>query len=432
MLDSGQLHEHVQALTKGDDACQRQAIRCLRAIEPPEWAAAPAAPIHSLVALLQRQLRSDMKAPFIHKEVVGILGDMAPRSRSAVPQLIQLLLEGVPDPIRESAANALGKFGSEARDAVDQLIELSDGRTSLASQAIRALSDIGCADHRVRSALVTRWLSSTHSQDSRIELAIALCKLGIEAEGLLGFLTNNVITSPDESLRSSAAEALGWCDKDDLDVIPALVVASLSDKNEAVRLVAQAALKRLRLTQDKAIHACAQQLKDSAYAEAALRKSGQVAVPALIEALHVNDSVTRIKAARTLACLGELGAEAVPALSAALHDRDVNIRLAFAKALWNTSKNADVVVPVLVALLEEKSPADFEDDQARRRFLQTVIEALWRIGPAAKAALPALVTKTKDKTRLVSESARNAVKKIAPTCDIITAPTSLGPRRISG
>ena len=49
----------------------------------------------------------------------------------------------------------------------------------------------------------------------------------------------------------------------------------------------------------------------------------------------------------------------------------------------------------------------------RRRFLQTVMEALWRIGPPAKAAMPALVAKSKDKNRLISESAFSALRKIA-------------------
>ena len=46
--------------------------------------------------------------------------------------------------------------------------------------------------------------------------------------------------------------------------------------------------------------------------------------------------------------------------------------------------------------------------------LQTVIEALRRIGPPGKAAIPALMAKTKDKNRLVSESAISALKVIAP------------------
>jgi hypothetical protein len=103
----------------------------------------------------------------------------------------------------------------------------------------------------------------------------------------------------------------------------------------------------------------------------------------------------------------------VPAHTAALRDKNAEIRLAAAKGLWNVNKNADAVVPVLVVLLQDKRAGENGDSEAGRKFLLTVIEALWRIGPPAAAARTALMAKTKDKNRLVSESAQNALKKIA-------------------
>jgi hypothetical protein len=47
-------------------------------------------------------------------------------------------------------------------------------------------------------------------------------------------------------------------------------------------------------------------------------------------------------------------------------------------------------------------------------FLQTVMEALRRIGPPAKSAKPALLRKTTDKCRHISESARDALRSIEP------------------
>jgi HEAT repeat protein len=156
------------------------------------------------------------------------------------------------------------------------------------------------------------------------------------------------------------------------------------------------------------------QLKESPYAEMALRKSGQVAVPALIGALRAQEPGTREKAVRILSSLGELAAAAVPALINTLHDRDFELRLAAAKGLWNITKKPDVVVPVLVALLEKDWAAPQVADDTRRRFLQTVMEALQRIGPPADAAVSALTVKAKDKNRLVSESAVRALNVIAP------------------
>ena len=132
-----------------------------------------------------------------------------------------------------------------------------------------------------------------------------------------------------------------------------------------------------------------------------------------MEALGTEDAITQQKAARTLGSLGEVAAEAVPALTRAVHGRDPNVRLAAAKSMWNITKNAKVVVPVLVDLLAPTGATD--TSETRRQYIQTVIEALWRIGPPAQAAVPALLVKTKDKNRLISESAVKALQKITPT-----------------
>jgi HEAT repeat protein len=175
--------------------------------------------------------------------------------------------------------------------------------------------------------------------------------------------------------------------------------------------MAQAGLDQMGLTPEIAAHLCAKQLCNSCYAEAALRKSGAVAIPALIEALESDDAGAQVKAGRTLGCLGELGAAAVPALKALLNADGREVRLAAAKGLWNITNNAEIVVPTLVSLLDKSWTADAE---ARRMFLQTVMEALGRIGPPAKSAKLALLRKTTDKCRHISESARDSLRSIEP------------------
>lgn len=415
MLATKEIQKHISALNEGDPASQRDAIHFLKHLEPQAWASAPVAVFHSVVGALQHQLRNGAKSPLAYREIATLLGNMGQRAKSVVPQLIELLQDGMPDSVREAAATALGNVGEEARAAVDRLIVLTDNHTTLAVHAIRALGGIGCADHRVRSTLQNLWLSSNQSQNSQVQVAIALCKLRIDAKGLREFLTKNLVASQDEAIRKSATEGLAACDKNDLDVVPALLTAALGDKNELVRQVAQAALDHMKLTNEEAVNLCSLQLANSSLAETALRKSGPLAIPALIQALSKEKPATRVKAAQILGTLGELAAAAIPSLMAALSHKDAEVRLAGAKSLWNINKNADAVVPVLVRLLEEKRPADLEDGEARRRFYQTVIEALWRIGPPAKAAVAVLKDKTKDKNRLVSESARNALRKIEPT-----------------
>jgi len=386
MLDLQQMHQHILAWGSGNDASRRRTLQSLKNLEEKDWAGVPVKEVHALVESLRQHLQRDIRQAFMRQEVVTILGNIGPRSEATVPILIELLDEGNPDGIREAAATALGKIGADGK----------------------------AADLKVRAALINLWLSPGNTQDSLVRIGKTLCKLRIDAAGLLRFLTSILAANQDASLRTAAAEALAWCNKNEPDVVPALLSAALNDRQEEVRQRAQASLDQLRLSHKKAIQLCVKQLKESPYAEMALRKSGQVAVPALIEALRGPEPGTREKAVRILSSLGELAAAAVPALINTLHDRDFELRLAAAKGLWNITKTADVVVPVLVALLEKDLAAPQDADETRRRFLQTVMEALQRIGPSAHAAVSALTDKTKDKNRLVSESAVRALKVIAP------------------
>ena len=423
MLDLPQLQQHLVALGGGDDALRWQALQALRQHTEQDWAAAPAAVLDSLLKALTARRANGIKQSSAQKEAAIILGNMGPRAKAAVPQLMEWLDEGVPDPVREASAVALGKIGKEAKAAVDRLVQLLAGaRPTLAAQAARALGGVGCADSRVRTALVQLWPAPPQLQGGDAQVAIALCKLHIAAPNLLGALTRTLVANQEVGLRKAAAEALAWCGKNETDVVPALLTAALNDTNEEVRQAAQAGLDHLRLTHEKAIRLCARQLGESAYAEGALRKSGLPAAPALIEALSAGEAATRVKAARTLGALGEAAAQGAAALTAALQDDDRAVRLEAAKALWHVSKAADVVVPALVELLKGKRAADAEDSEVRRRFLQSVMEALGRIGPPAATAVPALTAVTKDTNRHISECAAAALQQIRPAVANTTAP----------
>ena len=416
MLDVSQLQQHILAVAEGDDAARRLALQSLRAHDEKEWATAPREVAQSLVEALKAQLLKGTKQPFPQKDVVTILGNLGPQSRTAIPQLTELLNSDISDLIREAAATALGKIGKEAKGAVGPLVELlATARPALVNQAVRALGLIGCADARVRSSLVALWIPAPQLQNNTAQVAIALCKLHIAALNLFETLTRTLVTNREVTLRKAAAEALSWCGKNDPDVVPALLTASLTDTNDEVRQLAQAGLDQMHLSHEKAIDLCARQLGVSSYAEAALRKSGPQAVAPLVKALGSEDAAIRVQAARTLGCLAEEATEAAPALILALQDKDLDVRLSVAKSLWCITKTADDVVPALADLLKVKWSADLVDSETRRRFLQTVMEALSRVGPLATAAIPALTTLTKDGNRHIRESAQLTLQKITPT-----------------
>jgi HEAT repeat protein len=387
MLELSGLHKHIQAVLSGDGTSRRQAILYLKQQEERRWADASTEVVHPLVEALQQQLVGTTKQPVFRQEVATLLGNLGLHSEPAIPQLIELLQDGIPDRIRGSATIALGKIGKETKNHTHQ---------------------------KVRTALVALWLSPGHTKYVHVRVANALCRLKIEAIGLVRFLTNTLVADQDCALRIAAAEVLAWRGKNEFDVVPALLTAALTDKSEEVRHAAEASLEQLHLSRQKCIDLCAKQLGDSLHAETALRSSGELAVSGLIKALRTGETKTREQALRTLGSLGELAQAAVPEITKALQDRDQDIRLAAAKSLWNITKRADGAVPALVGLLNGKQAAAKGIDEARRRFLQTVIEALRRMGPAAEQAIPALIEKAKDKNRLVSESAILALKQIAP------------------
>jgi HEAT repeat protein len=420
MLDLPQLNKHIKALNNGDENIRRETTRTLKQIEVAAWESASTEVIDTLVETLCQQLPKNREGsvkmlPVYRQEVVTILGNIGVRAEAAIPQLIEFLEEGVVHGLREAAITALGNIGKAAKPAVEKLLAIleSERRATLAPRVARTLGCIGYSDEKVRAALVSLWLIPVQCQNSRVQAGIALCKLRLDAPGLLPNLTSTLVANPNVTLRKAAAEALAWRSKNDPDVVPA-ITAALHDLDEEVRQMAEAGLEQMRLTQAKAIQICAKQLKDSLHAETALKRCGLPSVPALTAALSAEEASTREKAAKTLGAIGEVAIEAAPALAKVLRDSHTEVRLAAAKALWNISKAADAVVPVLAALLTGKWPSNPEASEARRRFLQTVIEALSRIGPPAKAAIPALLAMSKDDNRLIRESALRTLKEIDP------------------
>ena len=59
-----------------------------------------------------------------------------------------------------------------------------------------------------------------------------------DAKGLKRILANALIVNQEASIRKFASEALAWCDEDDTDVVPALLLAALNDKNDEVKAAA--------------------------------------------------------------------------------------------------------------------------------------------------------------------------------------------------
>src|SRR5437867_2727012 len=124
MLEVSHLRLYVLALADGDDTAIRQALQSLRPYDEKEWATVSREATLSIVEALKALLLKGSTHPFPQKDAVTILGNIGPASKSAIPQLTELLHKGVTELVREAAATALGKIGKEAKVAVGPLVDL--------------------------------------------------------------------------------------------------------------------------------------------------------------------------------------------------------------------------------------------------------------------------------------------------------------------
>jgi HEAT repeat protein len=413
--------KHIDALTSDDDATRWEAVRTLKAIDPEQWTAVSNSEMAALVAALCEQMPRRSEAggarlpTHLRRDVAFILGKLGQRAAEAVPALIEMLNGDEPEGIREAAATALGDLREVGRPAIPALLAIltPNCRVPLAVRVAGALGEIGGADARVRAALSDLWRSTVSRPITQIQISLALCKLKVDAPGLLTSLATWAVAGPNAGHRVSACESLAWCNKNDIGVIPALTAAT-HDDDDTVRNAANASLEKLGVSMAKAIQACVKQLKDCPHSVTALRRTGVQGVAGLTKALEDVEPAVRESAAKILSSIGEPAMQAAPALTKMLRDRCSEVRLSAAKALWNITKKPEAVVPALANLLTAKISPATDDGEVRRRFLQSVIEALGRMGPAAQDAVPSLLEVSEDDNRLVRESAVRTLQQIAP------------------
>jgi HEAT repeat protein len=181
----------------------------------------------------------------------------------------------------------------------------------------------------------------------------------------------------DAGSRTEAAKALGNIGPCSPEVVPELL-RLLQDDDGGVRAEAVRSLYKI--------------------GEAAVAAS--VALAAMLRGN--GEDQLRGEAARALARVAPSSVAAAAALREALGDRSGHVCVCAAEALWNISRKADEIVPTIVERLT--------DPQIRN----LAVQALYRVGPAAKAAVSALLAAATDKDRLFRESVILALCKIEP------------------
>jgi HEAT repeat protein len=349
-----------------------------------------------------------------YPEAAFALGMFGPAAKSAVPALAEALGDRTWQGAGTYAFMSLEAIGPEAAPGLTQFLK-GKGQSGRYSAAI-VLVDIGPEGKAAIPVLME--MLKDRDFDNRVRAADALGKLGSKAEVAVPALIealkgkSNPKALKDDNFRASAAAALGQIKGTAPGVIPALIEA-LKDHN--VQWPAAYALGEIGPNARAAVPALTALLKKKnsrrrisfdharvSAAEALWKIEGKTKpiLPFLINALKDNRNRKGpwypicYPAAEVLGAIGPRAKRAVPELRRQLIARakesrsDVNADylIKMAEALWKIEGRTKTVVPFLIKMLKHKHWSVRRD----------AAEVLGRIGPPARAAIPALTKALRD------------------------------------
>jgi HEAT repeat protein len=358
----------------------------------------------AIMPTLQRGLKDRNAA--VRAAACRVIGLLGAKGKSAVPTLIDTLKDK-DLLVAMNAVVALGNIGPPARAAAPALLQLAAYTefSVLEPFVSTALSDMGDAVvPELRAAL------KEASFERRRVAAAALGGMGTKAEGAVQGLAT-ALRDKEWTVRSLAAQALGNIGKGAKASLPRLYEAA-DDKETLVRIQAALAVWRIG-GETKYVAMLSNALTDASIPvrQAACRALGAMgadakdAAGALTRTLADNEAILRQWAAEALGNIGPAAKDSAAALRTALKDTDKPVRLSAAFALWQVTGAAKEAREALQAFLSDDG------------VLQTrAVDRLGDIGPAARAALPELVTMYREEDdEALHRTLAVAIKKIDPT-----------------
>ena len=312
---------------------------------------------------------------------VEALGYLGPVARSAVPCLVQAVVEPktgdkevdqTNDTLRPIAVQALGRIGPASAAAIPKLFpKTGDGRLAEGKW---------------------QWLDS--------DMARTLGRIGKPAIPAL----IRALQSKDPDLRRFAAQALGQMRDEAGEAVPALI-AALDDP--ALEATVANTFGRIGPAAAPAVPALWAKLKQGDFGSGdilwALPRIGRAAVPVLVEVFR-KEAREFLRPDEDLApnvdgflWLGPEAREAAPALRPYLTDKRPAIRAAAAVALGAIAPDTPGLVPALIEILKYPRPdpkqprAETPEQVARWWYESNAALVLGWIGPPARGALPTLL-----------------------------------------
>ncbi len=264
----------------------------------------------------------------------------------------------------------------------------------------------------------------------RASAAGSLGGYGPKARSAVNALLTRLKGDPDVGVRCAAAEALGRIDDGSANVVSALATAL--GKDDALRRSAAYALGVIGPKASKAVPALRDALRteDAPARRNVIRALGRIGSDVEKTRLEMaklvrpgladGDRDVRRAAALALVWLDAGDAAVVAPLGEAVGDsrEAVDTRIESAEALGRLGPAAKDAVPPLVAALKEvfkPVPGILYQDEIQKRHQElrrTVARALGAIGPAAKDALPALEAVRQDQDEPLREAAKQAIERI--------------------
>lgn len=370
--------------------------------------------VSKAMPLLKQALKH--KAPFVLWNAARAVERLGPEGKDAVPELLPLLKHQDAE-IRIVAAHALSKIGSPAKESVPIIADLSkskDGRQR--AQMEKVLEQFGPDAREALPVLIENLKSMTKMFPHPTLVTIG--KIGPDAKPAIPALIE-LLKNGDSTFTNDTMNALGEIGPEAKVAVPT-IMTFLENKSEFSRASAVRALGKIGPEAKAAVPALRKRLEDEsksvrAWAAFALvRVAGDKSgVPMLLELWKEDDGEPFRSARYDIAqALGLLGNQARPArdllLEAVLDVKTpLGVREQVARTLGQMSEDAEVIVPKLVGLLEEKS-----EGVHRVWNCEMAIEALSRLGPKAKAAVPVLRKLLDDEENKIADAAAKALKSI--------------------
>ncbi len=285
---------------------------------------------------------------------------------TVLPKLEAALTDGDAE-VRRAAVVGLASIGAGNKIGVEGLIELlGDPDPAVQRNTLQSLAALGAGAKAAVPEIVKR-LDVPELRSNAIE---TLGKVGEDAKPAIPKLTEFASSGPDD-LRLAAMQALNGIGRPAAAALPTLYKA-MSAENRDLRIQALLALDRIE-TNDDQLH------------------------PIVLAALQNETGAVRRTAAQVAKRFGDGAQDCVPALLSML-DRDTDRPTAI--ATLRAMKIHDIAQ--LLSVLDDRS-------FTVRIF---VCEALAKLGPEAKEALPALQKKADGDIDAVKSAAQKAIEQI--------------------